>query len=137
MRESRQGVALFLVLTILGVITTMLGAFVALNQQNFSLLASSMEQSEALQACLSGYNYALYRIEHDKSWGKDAFNGLDDAAPPTGTALDGTLSCDLIEPSRLFFSIQGTRMKFELTVVNNLLFGRPSADSHYKNYCKH
>ncbi len=120
MRESRQGVALFLVLTILGVITTMLGAFVALNQQNFSLLASSMEQSEALQACLSGYNYALYRIEHDKSWGKDAFNGLDDAAPPTGTALDGTLSCDLIEPSRLFFSIQGTRMKFELTVVNNL-----------------
>lgn len=117
---KKRGVALFLVLTILGVLTTMLGAFMTVNHSNFSLLASSMEQAEATQACLSGYNYALYRIEHDKSWGKDAFNGIQDADPPIGTPLDNALSCYLIEPSRLCYNIEGTRMSFEITVVNNL-----------------
>lgn len=125
----RKGIALFLVLTILGVLTTMLGAFMTINHSNFSLLASSMEQAEATQACLSGYNYALYRIEHDKSWGKDAFNGIDDAEPSTGTPLDSALSCTLIEPSHLCYNIDGTRMSFEITIVNNLPISSRSGGS--------
>lgn len=133
-----KGIALFLVLTITGVIATMLGAFMTVNHSNFSLLASSMEQAEATQACLSGYNYALYRLEHDKLFGKEAFNGIDDAAPPTGTRLDDDLSCTLVEPSRLVFKIEGTRMSFEITIVNNLpltsrVGGSPDPDTRPGN----
>lgn len=66
-----KGIALIMVLTILGVLVTLSGAFVGINHSNFALMASAMDQEEATAACYTGYYYALYSVEHDRRWGKN------------------------------------------------------------------
>lgn len=127
--SDRKGAALIMVLTLLAILVTLSGAFVAINHTNFALMASALDQEEATNACYAGYYYALYSVEHNRRWGKnspgDGFTSgtspstvdLAEVAPLLDVEIvnDYTLRCYLK-------NVDGTRTgaSFLLEVRNNL-----------------
>jgi len=97
----RRGMALMLVLTVSSVLVMMTGAFVANNHANFTTLAATQRQREALLAVESASSYLYHRLEHDKTFAQSAFAKANDISPPGGglkvrqikgtTQIEGTL----------------------------------------------
>ncbi len=118
---NRRGIALAMVMTMLGLLTLMTTAFVAINHSNFGLLNASIDQENATRACYDAYAYAHYALENNKRWGTD-FSTL----PPAESAdVASEMNIVVVDPNTL----QGTlkepdgslsRITFTLTVINNL-----------------
>ena len=84
------------------------------NRSNFALIRSSDQQERAYQACQSALAYGTFRLEHDRSWGRVAFEGnADPYLPELGIQeIAGTRS--------IRGNIASLEQSFELQVFNRL-----------------
>jgi hypothetical protein len=83
----KKGIALFVVMVTSTVLALMMVAFFQAYRSHFALTRASDSSQRAGAACDSVYQYVVYRVEHDRSWGSEQFNqsGLGD---PKGSDLD-------------------------------------------------
>ena len=51
-----------------GVLLIMLGAFVQLNRDHFSILGNSQEREACLRTAMSVHEYCVMKVETDKTW---------------------------------------------------------------------
>jgi len=105
---------MFIVLMVLALITTLVGAFLSVNRANFALVRSSGQQERAYQACLSALAYGTFRLEHDRSWGAVPFEGGSDPYLPSMQIQEVAGS------RRLTGHIATLEQSFELEVINRL-----------------
>ncbi|MGE0487833.1 MAG: hypothetical protein AB7S38_01330 [Vulcanimicrobiota bacterium] len=69
MAKNKQGIALFIAIVVVTVLTILAVSFVALNRQHLRLLSVSDAHLKAEQATRSGVEYARMRLDSDPAWG--------------------------------------------------------------------
>lgn len=117
MKTARlKAIALPMVLLSMVVLLLLTGAFVQINRDNFSLVRASTARDEAYATCEAVYQYAIYRMEHDKYFA---------AAPFDATEADPDLGSDLmVEFQEGSHRLEGTfrplSSSFTAEIENNL-----------------
>jgi hypothetical protein len=115
-KYRKKGVALFVVMITATVLALMMAAFFQAYRSHFALTRSSVASQRAGSACDSVYQYVVYRIEHDRTWGAGDFtdSGLGD---PQGAEIDVT---EEIGTNRFTGAIKSLDATFEGEIFNNL-----------------
>ena len=113
--RSRRGIALFLVLLILLVLTILTGAFVRINGDNLNLLSHSIQRTQAEEACTSALQYAWARLDRDSSWATPGYFTSNPADEDFGTRLHAHGQGTEVQGE-----VKGTDMSFTVRVFNNL-----------------
>ncbi|MBX3171289.1 MAG: hypothetical protein KF760_28025 [Candidatus Eremiobacteraeota bacterium] len=120
--KKSKGIALFLVLGSTGVLAVMLGAFVTVNQSNFSTMGASFRQREALHAAETGVRFCQYKLEHDKTWAKNKFSGAEidlvQGTPPRGLKVEELMLKTAVRGAVI--DDTGLDQGFEIEIYNNL-----------------
>lgn len=115
-KTGRSGISLFLVMAVIGLLLMLLGAFLQLNRQHFSLINSSSRAQAAKRACRSVYEYCHFRLEHDRTWGAAPFgnDSVDADVAPTLQVreINGT--------HRVEGRIPDLRMDYAVEILNNI-----------------
>lgn len=114
-RKSR-GIALFIAMITIVVMTIMMGGFFNAYRSHFSLTRSSNASQAASSACDSVFQYVVYRAEHDREWGSQPFQTVGEG-DPRGAILDIAERPGTYEFVGTVYSVDAS---FEGTVYNNL-----------------
>jgi hypothetical protein len=113
--------ALMLVLTVASVLVMMTGAFVATNHANFTTLAATQRQREALLASESGVSFVFYKLEHNERWARDPFTDSSDISPGGGgLQVKQVRNTTRIEGSLIDEQSRGRTPTFTVEIYNNL-----------------
>lgn len=120
-QRPNRGIALAIVLMITFILVVLTGAFVGVNSTNLQQLSSSINRSNAEEACSSAMQYAWMRLDQDAGWAAPGYfttNPADEYWPKeqgpdarvrahgSGTRITGT--------------IRDTEMTFAMDVFNNI-----------------
>jgi len=112
--SSRRGIALISSIILMSLLMMLLGAFLQVNRTHVWLLNASDARQNAHSACQAGYEYVVYRLEHDRTWATADFTGLQEGE---GTGLE-------VEERAGTRSVHGRLPDagawFEVTIYNNL-----------------
>jgi hypothetical protein len=113
---NKKGIALFVVMITAAVLALMMTAFFQAYRSHFALSRASNASQRAGAGCDSIYQYAVYRLEHDKTWGSTKFtdSGLGD---PSGETLDLN---ETVGTNDFSGSIERLDATFEGEIYNNL-----------------
>jgi len=111
----QKGIALISVMMVMGVLLMMTISFIQVNRDNIAQVNSSEKRDRAQAACAAVYNYVLYRLEHDKTFGTAPFSGEKDtiAAPEMRVT-------EVAASNRLEGEIPALQATFTATLSNNL-----------------
>ena len=115
MRNRRRGIALFIVLMVMFVLLTLLGAFVRVNSTNLNLLGQGLTRVQAEEACNSALQYAWMRLDKEPNWGAVDYFTSHPANETWGTRLD----CHGVG-NAVTGKIHNTEMTFTVRIFNNL-----------------
>lgn len=85
--HHQRGIALFIAMLTVVVLAIMMGAFFNAYRSHFSITRSSNAGQSASAACDSVFQYVVYRAEHDRTWGSQAFTSTGEG-DPRGAILD-------------------------------------------------
>lgn len=121
-RWRKRGVALFVVLLVMFVLLTLLGAFVRVNNTNLNLLGLGLSRVQAEEACNSAVQYAWMRLDKDADWGSPGYFTSHSPNEVWGTRLQ----C-LGSGTTVTGKVNGTPMTFTIRLFNNL--NNASADT--------
>ncbi len=79
--KRRSGIALFVTMMSVVVMAMLVGAFFSAYRSHFSLTRSSNASQAAASACESVYEYVVFRLEHDRTWGSQEFDRSGEGDP--------------------------------------------------------
>ncbi|MCA9796331.1 MAG: hypothetical protein KC910_31205, partial [Candidatus Eremiobacteraeota bacterium] len=74
LKLRERGIALFLLIVITSLLLILLGAFFQVNRDQLTLAGYSSQSELANRACTSATEYCFFRLEHNKYWGRAAFD---------------------------------------------------------------
>ena len=110
-----------LVLTVASVVVMLTGAFVANNHANFTTLAATQRQREALLASESAVSFIYYKLEHDETWARNAFGSNADISPSEGgLQVSQVRNTTRIQGSVVDENQQSRSATFTVDIYNNL-----------------
>lgn len=116
MRGGRKrGIALFVVMLVMFVLLTLLGAFVRVNSTNLNLLGLGLTRVQAEEACNSAVQYAWMRLDREMDWGTPGYFTSHSSSENWGTRLSCVGSGNTVTGK-----IHGTDMTFTIRLFNNL-----------------
>ena len=117
--KSRRGIALATTMIMVGILAMLTAAFFEAYRSHFALTRSTNATQAAAFGCDAVYEYVVYRIEHDRTWGAVEFpkDGSADMSSPILTAK--------AFPGTYVFSgeIEDLGVEFTATIHNNLSGG--------------
>ncbi len=111
---KKRGIALVAAIIMLALLLILLGGFVQVNRGHMWLLNSSEARQTAHAACQAGYEYAVFTLEHQRTWGTEDFTGNQEGA---GTGLETE---ELAGTRTVRGHLTDEDAWFEVTVTNNL-----------------
>lgn len=110
-----------LVLTVASVVVMLTGAFVANNHANFTTLAATQRQREALLASESAVSFIYFKLEHDETWARSAFESNADISPSEGgLQVSQVKNTTQIQGSVVDENQQSRTATFTVDIYNNL-----------------
>lgn len=116
-RKNAFGIALGITMMLLVVLTLIVSAFFQAYRSHFSLTRSSNSSEAALNAGESVYEYVVFRLEHDRTWGSLPFEAEDTAKDPTSPLI----TFESEEGSHRFSGrIESLDATFEGVIYNNI-----------------
>lgn len=110
----KRGIALVSAIIMMALLLILLGGFVQVNRGHMWLLNSSEARQTAHEACQAGYEYAVFTLEHNRTWGNEDFTGKTEGA---GTGLETE---ELAGTRTVRGHLTDADAWFEVTVTNNL-----------------
>lgn len=113
---KKPGIALPVTMLAIMVLTVIMGAFFQAYRSHYSLTRVSISGQKAATGCQSVYEYVLYRLEHEKTWGSAPFTG-DDRGDPRGPLIQIE---EVAGTHRFTGSIQDLDVTFEGTLHTNI-----------------
>lgn len=129
--RNRRAIALVTVLVTAGILLMMLGAFVTLNRDYFGLIKTDQHHMVAEEAARSVLDYCVYRLEHDRYWGKGDFE-----THRTDDEVGSILEVREVKDSRRFVGrVVACGTEFEGTILNNIE-GDNAVDGVQKGDCR-
>lgn len=128
--KKRRGIALITVLIIAVVLMMLLGSFVRIQQQNFSLIKNDDNFVAATEAARSAFDYSLFRLERNHYFGKSAFDANKDIS------LEPHLEIKEVKGTfRLEGKVKQTGAEFVIVIRNNI-DGKTPVDGVAKGHCR-
>ena len=122
--KKAPGIALGITMMLLVVLTVIVSGFFQAYRSHFSLTRSSNSSEAALNACESVYEYVVFRLEHERTWGSTAFGNEALAKDPTSPLITFESQASSHRFSGRIESLDAT---FEGVIYNNLS-GSPSSE---------
>lgn len=111
-----KGVAMMLVLFVTALLLIMLGAFVSINQAQFSLLNANEHQAALERTSQSVYEYCYFRLENDKTWAAAKFTDT-----VRDSEIDEVLLVTAIEGTHTIVGEHRTEdVSYEAVLTNNI-----------------
>lgn len=125
----KRGVALFIVLLVMFVLLTLLGAFVRVNNTNLNLLGLGLTRVQAEEACNSAVQYAWMRLDKEADWGSPGYFASHNPNETLGTRLQCLGSGNTVTGK-----VNGTDMTFTIRIFNNLGNASPDTANRVPKY---
>ncbi|MBX3167324.1 MAG: hypothetical protein KF760_07925 [Candidatus Eremiobacteraeota bacterium] len=125
----RRGVALFVVLLVMFVLLTLLGAFVRVNNTNLNLLGLGLTRVQAEEACNSAVQYAWMRLDKEADWGSPGYFTSHSPHEVLGSRLECSGSGTTVTGK-----VNGTDMTFTIQLFNNLNNASPDEPNRVPKY---
>lgn len=126
-RRSQRAVALATAMVVCLLMLMLTGALIQTQSGAFAVAQSSDARVRARAACQSVYDFCLYQIEHDRTWGVGGFPTLESVDPnrtdPGGTvSLSSRVEIRKVTPGTNKFEgyLSELGTSFEVEVVNGL-----------------
>lgn len=115
-KKSKRGIALIVSLLAIVILSIIVATFVNAYRSHYSLSRSSNSSQIAAAGCDSFYEYVVYRLEHDKRWGAQDFDGtsLGNVPSPEMEILE------IIGTHRLEGTMEDLDVEFEAFLYNNI-----------------
>jgi len=111
---KQRGIALVSAVIMMALAMMLLGAFLQVNRAHVWLMNASEGRQTAHSACQAGFEYVMFRLEHDRKWSEVAFDGRIDSP---GTDLE----VEEVEDSRTIRGyLRPMDATFEVDIENNL-----------------
>ncbi|MBI3928891.1 MAG: hypothetical protein HY319_25340 [Armatimonadetes bacterium] len=117
MRRPDRAIALVLVMLVMALMLLLMGAFVRVHHGSLSILQSGSDREAMERACASAMDYCVFRLEHNKNWGKAKFGETwtDRSLAP---ALEAT---EIGNRRRIEGRIPELGATFQVDISNNLM----------------
>lgn len=116
LKPRKRGIALATVMIMLAVLTMMTVGFFQVYRSHFALSRSTLSTQAAGGACEAVYEYVVFRVEHDKSWGAVPFPDAGDSG-----LASTELTLSTVPDTHVFEGrIESLGATFTATIYNNI-----------------
>lgn len=135
-KAKGRGIALISVFIVSGILMILLGGFITVNKRNFDLLHNDLQHLDASQAARSAFDYCVFQLERDRTWGAARFSPGKDPAGDPSEELGDYLDVKRIGNSH---TIEGHVVDggatFKVDILNNI-DGTATVDGVKKGDCR-